>query len=121
MKLCLDEHYSPEIADALRGRGHDVCSVKERPELTGLSDQELLARLVGEQRALLTENVADFMPLVQQAAAAGEVHYGLVFSSSRSLPRSRETIGLFVERLNELLQAHPGERDSVDRTFWLKP
>lgn len=123
MRLLLDQHYSPDIAEALRARGHDVVSVKERAELSGLTDRELLTRMAAERRTVVTENVADFMPLVREAAARGDVHYGLVFSPSRSMPRSKGTIGLFVQALDALLSKHPKEDGDAlaNQTHWLQP
>lgn len=120
MRLCLDEHYSPQIAVALRDLGHDVVAAAERSDLVSLSDAELLAALVREQRALLTENVRDFAPLVHQMAAAGERHFGLVHSSPRSMPRNRDTIGAFVESLRALLDRFPADDALVDRIKWLE-
>ena len=42
MRLLLDEHYSREIAERLRERGHDVIAVKEDAALEGLDDEPLL-------------------------------------------------------------------------------
>ena len=121
MKLCLDEHYAIQIAGDLRDRGYDVECVKERPELIRLSDAELLTTMQGERRALLTENVADFAPLIRQIVAAGESHFGIVYTSNRSMPRSRDTIGLYVDALDELMRRFPGDNDFVDRVEWLAP
>ena len=121
MKVCLDEHYSPRIAEELRHRGYDVDAVKERPDLRELGDPELWARMTQERRTLLTENVADFMPLVKQAALIGEVHSGVIFSSPRSMPRSAASIGMFVEALTELLRDNPHDGAFDDRVEWLHP
>lgn len=93
VKLCLDEHYSPQIADQLRRAGHDVTSVEERPELVGLPDSELLAAVEAEQRALLTENVRDVAPLIALPAANGESHHGVIYTSPESMPRAKSTAG----------------------------
>lgn len=85
MRLLLDEHFSPEIARQLRARGHDVDAARERPELHGLTDADLLEVARVERRALLTENVADFMELHRRALVAG-THAGLVFTSGRRFP-----------------------------------
>ena len=45
--MLLDEHYSPEIARRLRAMGHDVVSVKERKDLIGLPDAEILRHVKG--------------------------------------------------------------------------
>jgi hypothetical protein len=121
VRLCLDEHYSSRIAEELRSRGHDVHAVSERRELRTLSDPELWSRLQSERRALLTEDVRDFVPLVREAAEAGADHWGIVFSSPRSLPRGPGTIGIFVDRLDELMRRHAGEEDFRNRVMWLQP
>ena len=121
MRLCLDEHYTFEIAQQLRNRGHDACAVKDRAELVSLGDLDLLQVMTVERRALVTENVADFEPVARDLAAASQSHFGLIFTSSRSMPRSRDTIGMFVDRLDELMQAYPGDEDFKDKTTWLQP
>lgn len=121
MRLCLDEHYSAHIAPALRERGHDVSAVQERPELRGLGDRELLTTLQAERSALLTENVADFMPIVQDLAARREDHWGVVFSSPESMPRGVGTIGVFVEALDRLLNELPAEDGLLSQVSWLQP
>jgi len=119
VRLLLDEHYSPQIAEELRNRGHEVAAVAERTDLAAIADRELLARATSERRALLTESAADSMPIVQELAASGDMHLGVVFSSPRAFPRSRWTIGLFVEKLDELLRASPAEDSLRDRVHWL--
>jgi Domain of unknown function (DUF5615) len=121
VRLGLDEHHSKEIASQLRDRGHDVDCVKERPELVSLSDPELWAQMQDEHRALLTENVGDFLPLVTASAQAGETHSGIVLSNPRSMPRGQGTIGVFVESIDALMQQYPGEDDLRDRVDWLQP
>lgn len=121
MRLCLDEHYSPEIASQLRGAGYDVTSVKERPDLESLSDADLLAVMSSERRALLTENVVDYAPLIAQMGAVGESHFGVVYTTHKVMPRSKRSIGRFVAALTLLLQRFPGEEDLVDRVEWLQP
>ena len=120
MRLCLDEHYPPQIAVELRKLGHDVISVAERTELVSLSDADLLAAMHADRRALVTENVVDFAPLARQLAAAGEHHHGLVFTSPRSLPRSRRTIGIYVKALAALLDRFPARDALVDLAEWLE-
>lgn len=119
MRLLLDEHYSPAIAEQLRQRGHDVVSVDERDDLRSSSDAELFAAARAERRALVTNNVVDFAPLVREATIQSEPHFGVVFTSDRSLPRAKRTIGRFVELLDELLAARTAEDAMVDEVVWL--
>ena len=119
MKLLLDEHYSPEIARQLRTRGHDVVAVAERADLVGLTDDELLRRMAQERRAIMTNNVKDFMPPASRAALGADDHDGLVLTSDRSMPRRSDAIGRFVDALDGFLQRHEGEDSSRNQVQWL--
>jgi len=118
VKLLLDEHYSPEIARQLRARGHDV-AVAERANLVGLSDGELLRRMAQERRAIMANNVKDFMPLATRAALGADDHYGLLLTSDRSMPRRTDAIGRFVDALDAFLQCHQGEDSCYNQIRWL--
>jgi uncharacterized protein DUF5615 len=115
----LDEHYSPLIAEQLRERGHDVVAVVERPDLAGRQDAELLSLMAGERRAILTENWGDFQRELQNAAAVGLTHYGVVFTSRSQLPRGRNTIGLYVRVLDDFLNRHQADDALIDSEHWL--
>ncbi|HEX8134306.1 MAG TPA: DUF5615 family PIN-like protein [Actinomycetes bacterium] len=119
MRLLLDEHYSPEIARQLRTRGHDVVAVAERADLVGLGDEEFLRRMAREQRAIMTNNVKDFLPLVGRAAVAADDHAGLLLTSDRSMPRRSDAIGRFVEALDAFLQRHQGSDAYRNQVPWL--
>jgi hypothetical protein len=119
VRLLLDEHYAKQIAAQLRDRGHDVVSAKERPELEGMPDEALFEAMAAERRAIVTENWADFDRLLRAAAQTGRTHFGVVFTSRRRLPRSRDTIGLYVRVLDELLREHPAEDALLDGSRWL--
>jgi predicted nuclease of predicted toxin-antitoxin system len=118
VRLALDHHSSHLIAERLRDRGHDVVAVSERG-WHRCSDEELLDRCAAENRVLLTNDVGDFVAIAQRWAAEGRSHAGLVFTSDVSLPRTRATIGTYVELLGALLREHPEEPASVDRIHWL--
>lgn len=119
MKLVLDEHYATQIAEQLRVRGHDVVSMKERPDLEGLRDEQLFRIASTEQRAILTENWGDFDRLMRRAADERTTHYSVLFSSRRQLPRSRETIGLYVRVLDDFLARHPAIDAILDGSRWI--
>jgi hypothetical protein len=119
VKLLLDELYAKQIAEQLRERGHDVVSAKERPDLEGLKDEELFLLMPTEQRGILTENWADYDRLIRMAADAGTTHYGVLFTSRRQLPRSRDTIGLYVRVLDEFLQRHAAVDATLNGSRWL--
>lgn len=118
MRLALDHHYSTQIAVQLRERGHDVTAVLERG-WESEEDEPLLVLCGEERRALLTNNVADFTAIARRWAVEGRRHYGLVFTSDASLPRSRRTTGRYVTALDRLLTAKPSKDAFVDRVHWL--
>jgi hypothetical protein len=107
VRLLLDEMFSPRIAATLRERGHDVLAVAERPDLRTRTDQEIAAWAAGEERWLVTENVKDFRPIMLNAAQTGAAAPGLLFTSSRSFPRSRSNPGPLIDALDRWLKAGP--------------
>jgi len=119
VRLLLDELYAKKIAEQLRERGHDVAAVKERADLEGLKDEALFALMPVEQRAIVTENWADFERLIREAADTGATHYGVLFTSRRQLPRSCDTIGLYVRVLDDFLQRHPAVDAMLNGSRWL--
>lgn len=119
MRLLLDEQYSRVIAERLRERGHDVVAVTERPGLVGLGDVELFPLMAAERRAIMTENWGDFQRELQNAAATGLTHYGVLFTSRRQLPRSSRTIGLYLRVGGDFLARHPAEDALLNSYGWL--
>ena len=122
MRLLLDEMYPPALAERLADRGHDVTAVKQDPSLEGLADDALLARAHEDGRAVVTENVRDFVPLAQALAAAGTPHSGIVFVPRNSFPRDRAnieaTLGALVTALDALLE-EDSDTSGGTWTTWL--
>jgi predicted nuclease of predicted toxin-antitoxin system len=86
-KLLLDEHYSDEIAARLREAGHDVHAVVADADLRAQPDAEIFRRAAAADRRILTENIKDFRPLLQQAYAAGEQSARLLLVAPNRFPR----------------------------------
>lgn len=107
VRLVLDEMFSPVIAGRLRERGHDVIAVAEHADLRSKTDDELFAWANAERRWLVTENVKDFRPIMLRALQAGMPACGLLFTSSRSFPRSRKNPGPLVTALHVWLVNGP--------------
>lgn len=106
-RLMLDEMFSPLIAANLRERGSDVVAVVDRADLRSLSDEVVFGASVAEKRWLVTENVRDFRPILLSAMQGGAPITGILFTSSRSFPRSRQNSGPLVEALDAWLKFGP--------------
>lgn len=107
VRLVLDEMLSPRLAVSLRDRGHDVIAVAEQPELRAMTDDDLFSWAATENRWLVTENVKDFRPIMLRALPAGGSTAGLLFTSSRTFPRSRQNPGPLIEALHAWLTSGP--------------
>lgn len=118
MRLLLDEHYSDAIAERLRAAGHDAQTVSERG-MKGLDDEPLLVLCDGDDRALLTNNARDFVPLVRTWAAAGRDHAGVLLTADASLPRHKSGIGRYVSTLSTLMAVNPADRALAGQVRWL--
>ena len=119
MRLLIDEMYPPAIAEQLRRRGHDVEAVTARAELRSLSDPELFRAAQDQRRAVVTENVADFISIVGGYDHRGQAHHGLVLVDPAKYRRGhRRTIGRMVTALDRLLRETGGEGPTSVR-HWL--
>jgi predicted nuclease of predicted toxin-antitoxin system len=121
VKLLLDEMYSPEIAEQLRGLGHDVISAQERHELESSPDLDIFRMMQLEQRVIVTNDHRHLAPLANAALQAGETFHGIVFTADRSLPRSKRKIPAMVELLDESLNRHRHVEKLPSGIQWLVP
>ena len=120
MKLLVDEHYPPRIAEQLRERGHDAVAVQEEADLRGMADPELFAEAQRRNRALLTENAADYLALDAEYRGRHLAHWGLILTSNRTFPRGKTaTVGALVTALDELLRK-AGSDDPISKVVWLQ-
>ena len=103
--LLLDEMHAPVVAAALHDRGHDVLAVVSLDELRALTDEELFRWAAEHGRRIVTENVKDFAPLLRRAEEAGQPAAPLLFTSSRTFPRSRRSTGPLIDALDAWLRA----------------
>jgi hypothetical protein len=120
VKILLDEMYPAAIAHELRERGHDVAATVERVDLAGLPDPALFAAAQIEERAMVTENVSDFMPLHNEYASSGRDHHGLIFTSNSAFPRGApDFVGALVKALDALLTSPPDGHGRFGWIHWL--
>jgi nucleoside-diphosphate-sugar epimerase len=122
MRLLLDEMYPAHLARALRERGLDVAGVDERDPLKGLADEELLVIAAREERAVVSENVSDFMRLYGEWAAAGREHAGVVIALSSRFSRTPAGWDALINALAEL-RSERSDRDALRNSvhFLVRP
>lgn len=109
-KLHLNEHLAPRLAVQLRMHGYDVTSTLEMG-MVGVNDDEQLAFAAAEQRAIVTFNHRDFVPLHELYLAEGKEHWGIVLSTE-------ETISILRRRLLRLLNIVAAD-DLKNQMRWL--
>ncbi len=118
MKLLLDEMLSPDIAELLEGRGHDVQAIAGSAH-GELSDPEVLDLARSQQRAVVTNNVRDFRPLhVAAVQPGGDGHFGMIFLAG-GFRRSKADTGRIADALEEKLRRYPAVDGLADAEDWL--
>jgi Domain of unknown function (DUF5615) len=101
--------YSPAIAKGLCDRAHHAVSIHDRPDHAAAADAVVFAAAGAEARVVLTNNVRDHAPLAHEALQTGAPFPGVIFTSDRSLPRTKATIGKLVRVLDRLFTDHPAD------------
>lgn len=116
MRLLLDEMISATVAEQLRARGHNIVAVQDPDlgHLRGIDDCVLLDHAATDRRAVVTDNVPDFVRCHQRRVDRGQHHHGLLAFANDTFPRHRHDafIGQLVVALEEQLLAHPEDNNS---------
>lgn len=110
VKLHLNEHLSPRLAEQLRKHGFDVTSTLES-DLISKSDAEQLEFCCVTQRAILTFNKDHFSILHADYMNKNREHCGIILST-------REPIGVLLHRLLRLLNSVSPD-DLKNQVRWL--
>lgn len=118
MRLSLDHHYSPLIAEGLRHRGHDAMAAIE-VGWEAEDDERLLGLCAETRRVLITNNVADFSVIGRWWQADGRSHWGLIFTSDAGWPRTRDNVGRYVDAIDSLMRDNLDPDAFIDRIHWL--
>ena len=111
--LYTDEMVYSRFAAALRSRGYDAVSCAEASrDNRGISDEDQLTYAAAHNRAILTENVADFYPLDAAWKMSGRTHAGIIVFSGI------ETFGELLRRVITHLDTTSPEAQ-YDTLLWL--
>ena len=104
-----------EVAAQLGERGHDARAAVQ--SLRALTDEELLDVAAVEGRVLATENVVDFVGLLQERVAGEGDVAPVVFVLKANLPRDPGRLArVLAERLDVWAGGHP---DPFPTAYWL--
>ena len=118
MKLLLDEHLGPAIAEELRRRSNDVVTVVEAG-LAGQTDATLLEAAVSQRRAVVTANYADFRGLHERyLSRRRQRHFGIVLVPRR-FSLAEAGVGRLIGAIERLLVEHPEDAALENVETWL--
>lgn len=120
MRLLLDEMISATVAVQLRGHGHDVVAVQdaELHDLRAIDDCVLLDHAAARRRAVVTDNVPDFLRCHQARLDSGDGHYGLLFFANDTFPRHRHD--LFISQILAALERELARQPGDDDSGWIR-
>jgi len=97
-KLLLDEQIWVYLATLLREEGFDVYHVTE-VGLGKTPDPKILEAAIEKHRAVVTFNVKDFAPLIEEYFKDGKEHYGIVASNQVSQGELKKRVTNLLNRI----------------------
>jgi hypothetical protein len=109
LRLLLDEMYSPALASALRSAGTDAVTVAELG-LAGRPDPDVFATAIAADRAVLTENTADFTRIGAEHLEAGLHHPGIPIALSSRFSRRPSGIAQLLDAIRAVEGEELGDR-----------
>jgi predicted nuclease of predicted toxin-antitoxin system len=116
VRLLLDEMISVTVAEQLRARDHDVVAVQDPglEHLRGIDDRVLLDHAAQERRAIVTDNIPDFVRCHQRRVDRDQPHHGLLLFTNDTFPRHRHEafVGQLLAALQDQLFTHTDDNDS---------
>lgn len=122
LKLLLDEHISPDVAEDLRRQNRTafVFSMMEweNGNLLGQEDAVVLEAAAKQGLTFVTYDQRTVPDLLQAWAAEGRDHSGVIFVSRKTITSAN--IGGLVHALSKLLD-EIGNWDWTNRIYFLKP
>jgi hypothetical protein len=121
LKLLLDEHVSPDVANGLRRRNRAIeirCMVEwENGRFLGQDDNACLREAAAQTLTLVTYDRRTIPPLLKAWAEEGRTHGGVVFVDEKTI--SPADIGGLVWALTRLAR-ETGNWDWTNRVYFLR-
>ena len=92
LKLLLDEHLSPAIAEGLHRKCKNLTvhglAEWEGGRFLGLTDETILEAAAAQKQTLVTYDLKTIPPLLKTWMEAGHAHGGVVFVDNKTIPSS---------------------------------
>jgi len=119
VRLLLDIHVDPVVAQQLNRVGVDVLSLRDwrGGEFREKGDRLILIAAAEEGRVLITFDVSTIPSLVRQMIAGGDHHAGVVLVDVRTL--LQDDIGGLIRAIRALIASDP-DADWTDRMQFLR-
>jgi hypothetical protein len=121
LKLLLDEHISPAIADSLRRRERllvvSYMAEWEDGEFLGQQDSACLQQAAVQRLTLVTYDRRTIPPLLKSWAEEGRMHGGVIFVDEKTIPPS--DLGGLVHALSNLSRK-TAKWDRTNRICYLR-
>jgi len=106
LKLLLDEHVSPDVADGLRQCQKPVSVLSllewESGQFVGVTDDLILAEAAAQKLTLVTYDRKTIPPLLKAWAESGRDHGGVIFVDEKTIAPS--DIGRLTRALEKLVR-----------------
>src|SRR5271165_266706 len=121
LKLLLDEHISPDVADGLKRRHRSLVvhwmAEWENGDFLGQDDSSCLLEAAAQRLTLVTHDRRTIPPLLKTWAEEGRQHGGVIFVDEKTI--SPAEIGGLVLALSSLAK-ETGKWDWTDRVIFLR-
>ncbi len=121
LKLLLDEHISPDVADGLRRRNRSLVihwmAEWQGSDFLGKEDFACLLEAAKQGLTLVTYDRRTIPPLLKIWAEEGRRHGGVIFVDEKTI--SPANIGSLVRALIQLSK-ETGKWDWTDRAYFLR-
>lgn len=121
LRLLLDEHISPDVADGLKRRNPALIvrwmAEWESGDFLGKDDIACLSRASQQGLTVVTYDRRTIPPLLKRWAEEGRQHGGVIFVDEKTIPPS--DIGGLVRAISKLFK-ETGKWNWTDRIYFLR-
>jgi predicted nuclease of predicted toxin-antitoxin system len=115
VRFLIDEMFGSEVVPQLKSEGHEASHVRELG-LGAADDRDVLTRAAEDGYVVVTENAADFIPLLDARIATGLTLTPVVIALKTTLPRGGAMHHALVKRLCRWADENP---DPYRHVHWL--